>query len=310
MAIKTVRVQINGSWVTLTKNETTGKYEGTVAAPNITSYNVNAGHYYPVTVEAEDLAGNKTTAADDHPTLGDKLKLFVKEVTKPTIAFTAPASGAYLATNTPDISFQLRDETNGSGIKISSLSIKIDGGTTITNTSPGVSVTAVTGGYNVTYKPQTALSDGAHTVTVNIQDNDGNAATAVSRTFTVDTVPPELNITTPAEGTTYQNTASLTVSGSTNDATSSPVTVTVKLNAGSATLVTVAGDGSFSKTLTLVEGTNTIVVTATDKAGKTSSVTRTVILNTVAPTINEITIIPNPVNVGQSYTITVDVVSD
>lgn len=310
MAIKTVRVQINGSWVTLTKNETTGKYEGTVAAPNITSYNVNAGHYYPVTVEAEDLAGNKTTAADDHPTLGSKLKLFVKEVTKPTIAFTAPASGAYLSTNTPAISFQLRDEANGSGIKISSLSIKIDGGATITNTSPGVSVTSVSGGYNVTYTPQSALTDGSHSVTVNVQDNDGNAATAASRSFIVDTVPPELNITTPAEGTTYQNTASLTVSGSTNDATSSPVTVTVKLNTGSASPVTVAGDGSFSKVLTLIEGTNTIVVTATDKAGKSSSVTRTVILSTVAPTINEITIVPNPVNVGQSYTITVDVVSD
>jgi len=118
MAVNTVRVQINGTWVTLTKNATTGKYEGTIAAPNITSYNVNASHYYPVTVEAIDLASNVTTANDSHATLGSQLKLFVKEVTKPTIAFTAPASGAYLASNTPAISLQLRDETNGSGIKI------------------------------------------------------------------------------------------------------------------------------------------------------------------------------------------------
>jgi len=307
MAVNTVRVQINGIWVTLTKNATTGKYEGTIGAPSITSYNVNAGHYYPVTAEAKDLAGNITTVNDAHATLGSQLKLYVKEVTKPTIAFTVPASGAYLSSNTPAITFQLRDETNGSGVKISTLSIKVDGGTALTNTSPGVVVTTVTGGYNVTYTPQTALSDGSHSVVANIQDNDGNAATAVTRSFTVDTLPPVLNITTPTEGTSYQNVASLTVVGITNDVTSSPVTVSVKLNSGTATAATVNGSGNFSKALTLVEGINTITVVATDLAGKTSTVIRTVVLDTVAPVVNSITIIPNPVNVGQSYVITVEV---
>ncbi|MDI2588033.1 Ig-like domain-containing protein [Psychrobacillus sp. NEAU-3TGS] len=307
MALKKVSVVINGSRVELTKNPSTGKYEGTIAAPNMTSFNVNAGHYYPITVEAEDLAGNVTSANDSDSALGESLKLFVKETTKPTILITSPASGAYIITNKPAITFQLRDETNGSGIKISSLTIKVDSGTTLTNTSPGVVVTSVTGGYNVTYTPQTALSDGSHTILLNVQDNDGNAATAVSRTFTVDTVPPILNVSSPAEVTSYQNVASLTVLGTTNDATSSPVGVTVKLNTGAATATVVDGNGNFSKTLTLVEGTNTIVITATDAAGKTSSVTRTVVLDTVAPVVSSITIAPNPVNVGQSYIITVDV---
>lgn len=304
MAVDTVRVQINGTWVTLTKN--VGIYEGTIAAPNITSFNKSGG-YYPVTVEAKDLAGNITTVNNTHATLGSKLKLFVKEITKPTITITTPASGAYLATNTPAISFQLRDETDGSGIKITSLAIKIDGGATITNTSQGVSVTSVSGGYNVTYTPQSALSDGAHTVTVNIQDNDGNAATQASRSFTVDTVPPELSVTSPAEGTTYKNTAPLSVTGTTNDITSSTVTVTIKLNNVDQGTVTVDASGNFSKAVTLIEGENTIVVTATDLAGKTTTVTRTVILDTVAPTVSSITIVPNPVNVGQSYVITVEV---
>lgn len=307
MAINTVRIQVNGTWVNLTKNATTGKYEGTIAAPAVTSYNVNANHYYPVTVEATDLAGNVTTENDTDATLGNSLKLYVKETTKPTISITAPASGAYLASNTPAISFQLRDETNGSGIKISSLVIKVDGGTALTNTSPGVVVTTVTGGYNVTYTPQAALTDGSHTVTVDALDNDGNSAVQASRSFKVDTVPPTLNITAPAEATTYRNTASITLVGSTNDAVSSPVTVTVKLNSSSAEAVTVDGSGNFSKALTLVEGTNTVTVTATDLAGKVSTVTRTIILDTVAPVINSITINPNPVNVGQSYTITVEV---
>ena len=116
MALDTVKVNINGTWVTLTRNATTGKYEGTIAAPNITSFNKDGG-YYPVIAEATDLAGNKTTVDDTHATLGSQLKLYVKEITKPTIVFTAPASGAHLANNTPAISFQLRDETNGSGVK-------------------------------------------------------------------------------------------------------------------------------------------------------------------------------------------------
>lgn len=306
MALKTVRVNINGTWVELSKNPTTGKYEGTIAAPNITSYNVNNDHYYPVTVQAEDLAGNITTADDTHATLGNNLKLFVKETTKPTIIFTAPASGAFLTSNTPTISFQLRDETNGSGVKISSLTIKI-GTTTLTNTSPGVAVTAVTGGFNVTYSPQSALADGTHTVTINVQDNDGNAATQATRSFTIDTVPPTLNVNSPSEGISYQNVANLVVSGSTNDATSSPVTVTVKLNSGAAQAATVEANGNFTKSITLVEGTNTIVVTATDKAGKSSTVSRTVIMDTIAPVVAGITIAPIPVNVGQSYIITVDV---
>lgn len=307
MAINTVRVQINGTWVTLTKNLSTGKYEGTIAAPSITSYNVNAGHYYPVTAEATDLAGNVTVATDTHTTLGANLKLFVKEVTKPTISITAPASGSYLATNTPTITLQLRDEANGSGIKISSLSIKIDNETVITNTSPGVTVTSVSGGFNVSYIPQTALSDGAHTVLVNVQDNDGNSANPTTRTFTVDTVPPVLNINNPSEATTYKNQANITVVGVTNDITSSSVSIKIKLNSGIDEIVEVDTNGNFSKELTLIEGTNTVTVIATDLAGKTSTVTRTIILDTVVPIISKVTISPNPINVGQSYVVTVEV---
>ena len=307
MAVNQVRVRINGTWMILTKNVSTGKYEGTIAAPNVTSYNVNAGHYYPVTAEATDMAGNVTTADDTHATLGSQLKLYVKELTKPTIVFTVPASGAYLSSNTPAISLQIRDEANGSGIKISALQIKVDGGTVLTNTSLGVSVTAVSGGYDVTYTPQSAFGDGSHTITVNIQDNDGNAATQASRTFIIDTVPPVLNITTPAEATSYRNTAALAVSGITNDVTSSSVTVTIKLNGIDQGAVIVDGSGNFSKSVTLAEGNNTIEVKATDLAGKTTTVTRTIILDTVAPVVNSITIAPNPVNAGQSYIITVDV---
>ena len=93
MAINSVRVLINGTWHDLTYNSSTGKYEKTITAPNTTSYNVNAGHYYPVTVEATNTAGTKTTVNDASPTIGPNLKLFVKEKVKPTINITSPGSG-------------------------------------------------------------------------------------------------------------------------------------------------------------------------------------------------------------------------
>lgn len=302
-----VRVQINGVWTVLTKNGTTGLWEGTLSAPNITSYNVNSNHYYPVTAEATDKAGNVTTKNDTDGTLGNSLKLYVKEVTKPTIAFTAPASSAHLSSNTPSISFQLRDEASGSAVKITTLAIKVDGGATITNTSPGVTVNAATNGYDVTYVPQVALSDGAHTVTVNVQDNDGNIATQASRSFSVDTVPPTLNVTTPAESTTYQNVTALTVVGTTNDAISSPVTIAIKLNTVDQGAVTVDGSGNFSKAITLAAGSNTVEIKATDGAGKTSTITRTVVYSNSVPVITSLTITPNPVNTGASYTISADI---
>lgn len=301
MAVSQVRVKVNGTWTVLTYNSSTAKYEGTLAAPSITSYNVNASHYYPVTVEATDLASNVTTKDDTDATLGASLKLTVKETTIPTIAFTAPTSGAYIPTGVPAITFQLRDEVNGSGIKISSLVLKVDGGVTITNVSVGVTVTTVTNGYDISYTPQASLSDGAHTVTINVQDNDGNAATQASRTFTTDTTSPTLTITSPSSDI-YTNNASLTIVGVTNDATSNPVTVTV--NGVSAT---VDGSGNFSKTVTLVAGSNTIAIIARDGATRETTIVRTVVLDQIAPVIGSITITPNPVNVGNSYVISVSV---
>ncbi|HWQ76936.1 MAG TPA: Ig-like domain-containing protein [Syntrophomonas sp.] len=306
MPISQVRTKINGIWTVLTYDSATGTYKGTITAPSITSYNVNPGHYYPVTVEATNAAGTVATKDDTDSTLGSALKLTVKEITKPVIAITAPSAAAYLTTNTPSITFTVTDEANGSGIKITSLAIKIDGGTAVTNTSNGVTVTSITNGYQVTYVPQTALTDGSHTVTVNIQDNDGNTATTASRTFTVDTVAPTLAVTNPASDGTYTATAALTVAGNTNDVTSSPVTMALKLNGTDQGTVTVSS-GSWTKVVTLVEGLNTIIATATDKAGKTTSVTRTIYLDTTVPTISAITITPNPVNTNGSFTISVTV---
>ncbi|MFR5731236.1 MAG: hypothetical protein ACLUD2_04015 [Clostridium sp.] len=87
-------------------------------------------------------------------------------------------------------------------------------------------------------------------------DYDGNAAAQKSVTSYRGYCTADSAYHCPADKLITNKTA-ITVKGTTNDKTSSPVTVTVKLNSGAATAVTVESDGSFSKDLTLVVGTNT-----------------------------------------------------
>ena len=296
MAISKVRVQINGTWHTLTAGSN-GTYSATITAPGATSYHQSGG-YYNVTVEATNTAGTVTTTTGADLT---GLRLVVKERVAPVITIVSPTSGAYVTNSKQPIVFTITDEAGGSGINLSSLVVKQDNTAVASNT---IATTAISNGYSVTYTPAAALSDGSHTVTVSVSDNDGNAATAKSTTYKIDTVPPTLNITAPADSL-ITNAASLVVRGTTNDATSSPVTIAITLNGANQGTVSVGTDGSFSKSVTLAEGSNTIVVTATDAAGKTSSVTRKVTLDTSAPEVTSATITPNPVDAGATMVITV-----
>lgn len=304
MAIDTVKVTVNGTTVTATANGD-GTYTATLAAPNITSYNVNSGHYYPVTVVATNMAGTATTVNDQTPTLGTSLRLRVLELTAPTITITSPTSGQYFGTASPEIKFTLSDDTNGSGIAINTLKIIVDG-TTYTNTSSGVTVTTTNNGYSVTCVPSTALNDGSHTVKIEVEDNDGNSATSSSINFITDTIAPTLNVTNPSQSGTYVSNAALTVTGTTSDSTSGTPTIKITLNGSDQGAVTVS-NGSFSKGITLINGSNTIVVTATDKAGRVTTITRTITLDSSSPVIASVVIDPNPVNIGNNYTVTIKV---
>ncbi|MBU9746151.1 hypothetical protein KTH81_20215 [Lachnospiraceae bacterium ASD3451] len=300
MSVKTVQAVINGQTHTLTLNTSTGKYEATITAPSNSSYNLE-GRYYGVTIRAEDDAGNVTTADATHATLGTSLQLVVKEKVAPVITITAPTAGALITNNKPVITWTVTDAD--SGVNSNTIGITIDSGSKITS---GITKTAITNGYQCTYTPTTALVDGSHTIKIDASDNDGNAATQKTVTFKVDTVPPTLSVTSP-ENNLVTNQASCTVNGTTNDVTSSPVTVTIKLNSGSAQSVTVGSNGAFTKALTLTSGVNTITIMATDSAGKSTTVTRTVTLDTGAPVIHGVTITPNPVDAGKTFIIAVEV---
>ncbi len=311
MAISTVQVVVNGVTTALTYNSSTGKYEGTLTAPNQTSGMNNSGNgpgvgsnavdgYYPVLVRATDGAGN-TTEETVSGSFANSLKLYVKETSKPTSAISYPSSGANIGNNAkPTIRFTVTDA--GSGVNPSTVKIKIDN----TEYAPSSSTFNANGDVlTCTYTPATNLADGSHTIKVNAKDYDGNSANEVSATFKIDTTPPTLNVTAPSNNL-LTNVATVNVTGSTNDANSTPVTI--EITCGNRTYTpTVQANGSFSEAVTLAEGTNTITIKATDSSNLVTTVTRTVVYDGVAPVFVSVTLTPNPVNASATYTIAVEV---
>ncbi len=299
MAISRVRVKINGVWTNLTYNSTTGRYEGTIAAPAATSYNLS-GQYYPVIVEATNDAGTVTTKDDSDAALGSSLRLTVKETVKPVITLISPTNGSYIQNSNTSVIFTVLDEANGSGVKESSITMKVDGVPAV------LAKSSVTNGYQCTYTPEDSMSDGSHTIVIDAQDNDGNAALQVSASYVIDTVPPTLTLSEPTFAITNQ--PSCVFSGTTNDNLSTPVSVEFMLNGEDAGSAAVDFSGNFSKTLTLTEGENNIKVVSTDKAGRSTTVTKTVKLDTSIPQITNVSFEPNPVSTSQPVKITLEVV--
>lgn len=289
-----------------------GYYSVSLTAPTQSSGSNNNGSgpgigseaqgtgYYPIIITAVDDSGNTTTIDVTDSEFGNALKLKVLETTKPTAAISFPTAGAFITNAKPTIKFTLTD--SGSGINPAAVFIKVDDGSAVAVT-PTISGTTAT----CEYIPSTALSEGDHTITVYGSDYDGNQSDSVSVTFRIDTVAPTLNITAPVDGL-KTNQASVTVTGTTNDTTSSPVTIQITA-AGKTYNPTVTG-GAFSQVVTLNSGSNTITIVATDAAGMTTTVTRTVILNTSAPVFMEVETTPNPVNVGASLSIRVRITDE
>lgn len=306
MAVKTVHVYINGKHYILAFYPTTGYWEGAITAPTVSSWNLT-NHKYGMTVLAEDEAGNTKQVDRNDSTFGSTLELRVLETEKPIVELIAPASGAFVTSSKPRIQIIVKDKIGGSGVNKNNIVIKIDGYATYPWKNESITFDSVDG-YNsatLTYEPETALSEGAHRIEVYCADYDGNFSDTKVADFKVDTVPPSLNVSSPAKDA-WLNSTTVTISGTTNDATSSPVTIEAALNVSPKQTITVEPDGSFSAELTGgVEGDNILSVTATDSAGKTTTLTRAFKIDTKAPTIEEITVTPNPVNVGATYTIRV-----
>ena len=302
MAINSVKIKLLGQIYSAAYNGLSGKWEVNLTAPGATSFHQTGG-YYPIEATAVNSAGNSTTVGSDDPALGSALRLVVRERVLPVVAISEPGSGAILGDNAPEIIFTLRDEPGGSGIKLETLSLTLDG-TVYDSTDSGMDLTPVTNGYDASFTPS-PLGNGTHSLSIAVQDNDGNTSNAATREFTTDTLPPTLDVTAPSDGYVTPD-APITVTGTSNDAHSPGVTVSITLNGVDQGAVTVnPTTGAFAHGITLAEGINAIVVTSTDTAGRSSSVTLSVTLDTTYPVFGSVVIAPNPADAGQTMLISV-----
>jgi len=105
------------------------------------------------------------------------------EDTAPTITDLQPADGSCVTDSTPEICANYSDAT---GINTSSVTMKVDG-------APVPATVTETG---VCYTPPTGLTEGEHTVMVNVSDICGNQ-NSTSWSFTVDTIAPTIEFIEP-----------------------------------------------------------------------------------------------------------------
>ena len=261
MAITQVRAQFGGQWYTLTYNPAARAYQVTLT-PGASSIS-QPGGYYNITVQAVNDTG--VVATTDGGNLPG-LRLVVRETVPPALTLVSPAAG-YLTTNTPTITWNAVDNAGGSGIDPDSAVVELDGAAV---PAGQVSVTAAAGGaYTIVYTPGAPLTEGAHTVTARVQDNDGNGA-ELSTGYIVDTVPPALE-TALAFPEVVVDAYTVELTGRTNDATAPPVAVAATDNGTVVGTPAVGTDGAFSLAIPLVVGENHITVTATDGAGLTTT---------------------------------------
>jgi hypothetical protein len=171
------------------------------------------------------------------------------DTTKPALSVSALANGAY--TNKPTLNVT-GTATDAGGLD----TVTVNGQAVLVN-GDGSFSTALN------------LVAGANTVTVVATDKAGNQQSD-SRTVNYDANVPELTVADPADNSISVQ-SFLTVSGTVNETS----TVSVKVNGGSAQSASLSGS-SFSATVNLISGVNTIEIIATDLAGNQTSAKRTV----------------------------------
>ena len=211
MSVVSAYAMINGTRINLSSSSG-NNWTGSGTAPLKSSWS-QPNHMYTVTVYATDDAGNNDTY---------ETTLKVVEKVAPVITPSSPTTGSTLTNNKPAIVWNVTDDD--SGVNPDTIGITIDSGSKITGSA--IQKESITNGYKCTYTPASALGDGSHTINFDASDNDGNAATQKSISIKIDTVPPTLNVTSPSENL-VTNSKNLTVSGTTNDVTSSPVILKV-----------------------------------------------------------------------------------
>lgn len=282
--IKQAYALVNGVKVPATYDADTGLWSVETTAPAESSWS-QPNHVYQISLHAEDLAGNTVSMDSSDETYGDELKIRVLEKTAPVTRIVAPTQDAVLGSSDQTIELEMYD-LGGSGLNMISVGFRLNN-YVVDNSE--LNWTENDDGKMVATYEATGLDDGANKVELIVTDNDGNTSQNAVVNFIVSTVAPLLTVITPEDGL-ITNDDSITVSGKAAPGSEYTTLEEVTINGASATLGEVDEDGytSFTLPIFLTNGSNTIKVIAKDSAGKTTSITRTVTLDTDAPVITDV----------------------
>src|ERR1700682_2036859 len=137
---------------------------------------------------------------------------------------------------------------------------------------------------NVPAAQAQALADGTYSIKATVSDTTDNMATTATQTITVDTTAPVVAITS-AGGPTNQATQTIT---GTVDVADAGATVTILDGTTAVGSAVVQGNGSWSSSVTLNSGSNSLTAKVSDLAGNTATSTPVVYtLSTTGPTVTE-----------------------
>ena len=253
--VNTASINLVGTASDATSNVASVEVNGTAAALNgetwtLANLALDEGANL-ITIIAEDSVGNINTVVLT-------VNYVVPDTEKPTIEIEEPAENEIIDAKPVIVTADLSDNV---GIDVSTIVVKLDGVVVTTQ------CTLSTGSVSCTLNP----SDGEHTVTIDCKDTFGNSAVQKGVSFALDTVSPNLSITSHTNGQTV-NTASINLTGAASDAVSGISSVEVN---GAAAAI---NNGSWALNgLALSEGANLIVVVAEDRAGHITTSTITII---------------------------------
>jgi hypothetical protein len=259
---------------TSTPSSLTGVQSATYTTASLPLSGVSDGSYAYV-LTATDVAGKITT-------VNRTIKI---DTTPPTVTLNAIPS--WISSSAYTISGTGTDPNPSSASGVANVQYQLDGGAwssaTWTDTSGGANTT---GTWSATLS---GLAEGNHTLKIQSTDAAGNVSTQTSASFGVDLSPPSLTETVLNTTSQVIKNNSFTMSGSVSDTNPLSVaggtlTVGVSVNGGAATAAAISGS-TWSYTQPKVDGTYTYTITATDVAGKTTSLTRLVLLDSTPPTL-------------------------
>ena len=200
---------------------------------------------------AKDASGNVSATISDTVTI---------TVITANVSLTVSTVADGSITNNPTLNVN-GTATDPVGIK----SVTVNGQAVTVNAVGGTFSTAVT------------LQIGVNQITVIAIDNSG-LQKSDTRMVTYDPAAPIITVSSPADNSSTTQSFT-TVTGSINESS----TVAVSVNGGSPQSATITGN-TYSATVNLVSGINTISITATDLAGNSASVNRTITYSVAANT--------------------------